>query len=208
MKNNKTVRTPKQMRSKQTTEKILEKALQLFCEKGYYNTTTNEIAKEAQISIGSLYSYFKDKDTIFLEILTRYHEDFLLVFGHINSDENRSVFQNDKKKWLYLLIHELIKRHLSVKSLNRELKALYYIKNDVKAVIDRQNEKIKAAVLELVSEDPDGIKGDNLEVRVLLMVDFISVIVDRIVFGETLTEEDKNIIIIAGVDAIFKALYE
>ena len=68
----KAVRKPRQKRSIETKEKIVSAAYQLFCEKGYYNTTTNEIAQVANVSIGSLYSYFKDKDTIFLEILERF----------------------------------------------------------------------------------------------------------------------------------------
>lgn len=44
-----------------TKEKILGSALALFCKKGYYQTTTNEIAQRAQGSIGIRYSYFQDK---------------------------------------------------------------------------------------------------------------------------------------------------
>lgn len=49
---------------------------------------------------------------------------------------------------------------------------------------------------------------DNLEVTILLMVDFISSMVDRIVFDEELTKDEKERIIHVGVNAIFKVLYE
>jgi Transcriptional regulator len=73
------VRQPVQDRSINKREKILNAALELFCEVGYYKTTTNEIAKRAHVSIGSLYSYFADKDTIFFEVLDRYHHKFELA---------------------------------------------------------------------------------------------------------------------------------
>lgn len=73
-------RIPKQDRSIQNRDKILDAGLKLFSEKGYYDTTTNEIAKVAGVSIGSLYSYFKDKDAIFLNILDKYHRRFLSFF--------------------------------------------------------------------------------------------------------------------------------
>ena len=37
-------RQPRQTRSQATKEKILESAYKLFCERGYYQTTTNHIA--------------------------------------------------------------------------------------------------------------------------------------------------------------------
>ena len=39
----------------------------IFCEKGYYKTNTDEIAKYAGVSIGAPYSYFEDKRQIFIE---------------------------------------------------------------------------------------------------------------------------------------------
>jgi AcrR family transcriptional regulator len=44
-----------------TREHILKTALSLFCDKGYYATSIEEIAKQAQISKGLLYHYFKSK---------------------------------------------------------------------------------------------------------------------------------------------------
>lgn len=203
-----TTRKPQQKRSKLTADKILDTALKLFCEKGYYNTTTNDIAKEAGISIGSLYSYFKDKDTIFQEILESYHQNFLSVFEHIKSDINRSLYERDKKAWLRILLDSLIELHQSVKTLNRELKALYYIKSEVQAVVDMQTEKIRIATLEILSQRPDEIHSDNLEITAILIVDFISSVVDRIVFDDELSGERRLCMIDMGVDAVYKVLYE
>lgn len=203
-----TTRKPQQKRSKLTADKILDTALKLFCEKGYYNTTTNEIAKEAGISIGSLYSYFKDKDTIFQEILESYHQNFLSVFEHIKSDINSSLYERDKKAWLRILLDSLIELHQSVKTLNRELKALYYIKSEVQAVVDMQTEKIRIATLEILSQRPDEIHSDNLEITAILIVDFISSVVDRIVFDDELSDERRLCMIDMGVDAVYKVLYE
>lgn len=202
------LRKPKQARSKQMAEKILETALGLFCDKGYYGTTTNEIARQAQISIGSLYAYYHDKDAIFMEILAQYHQWFLSMFDVINNDENHMIYLENKKKWLYILLDELIKRHMAVKKLNRELNALYYTKSEVRTVIDEQTRKIKGAILQMIQDDPAGISSDHPEITVLLMVDFISTIVDRIVFDEGMTDLEKEYVISAGVDAVFKFVYE
>lgn len=55
---------PKQHRSAQTREQILAAAARVFSEYGYRAGTTNRIAAAADISIGSLYQYFPNKDAI------------------------------------------------------------------------------------------------------------------------------------------------
>ena len=63
--------TPKQARSKQTKENIVQAAIRLFQERGYEKTTSNDIASEAGVSVGSFYVYFADKRQLFLTIFDR-----------------------------------------------------------------------------------------------------------------------------------------
>lgn len=59
------IREPVQKRAIEKKTRIIEAGLRLFCEKGYYNTNTVEIAKAAGVSTGTVYSYFKDKTDIY-----------------------------------------------------------------------------------------------------------------------------------------------
>ena len=43
---------------------IVRAAVKLFSEKGYYTTTIQQIAKQARVSTGLIYQYFRDKDDI------------------------------------------------------------------------------------------------------------------------------------------------
>ncbi|MFD1909576.1 TetR/AcrR family transcriptional regulator [Paenibacillus rhizoplanae] len=52
------IRTPQQERSIRTKEAIIRAAMQLFSDKGFYQTNTKEIAAAAGVSTGSFYSYF------------------------------------------------------------------------------------------------------------------------------------------------------
>ena len=56
------VREPIQKRSIEKKTKIIKAGLDLFYKKGFYNTNTVEIAKIIGVSIGTVYSYFKDKE--------------------------------------------------------------------------------------------------------------------------------------------------
>ncbi len=60
---------PAQSRSRFTVEQILEAATQVFEERGYAGGTTNHIAERAGVSIGSIYQYFPNKDSILTALL-------------------------------------------------------------------------------------------------------------------------------------------
>ncbi|WP_043646317.1 TetR/AcrR family transcriptional regulator, partial [Nocardia thailandica] len=64
-------RRPTQERAIATREHILTTAAALFAERGIANTSTNRIAAAAEISIGTLYRYFEDRDIIVDELLGR-----------------------------------------------------------------------------------------------------------------------------------------
>ena len=66
------VRTPKQHRGIQTKNRIMKAAFQLFAKKGIHGTNSKEFVEKAGVSIGSFYSYFKDKKTLLLEMLEDY----------------------------------------------------------------------------------------------------------------------------------------
>ena len=67
-------RRPQQARSKAVVARILDAGARVLAEMGYTAGTTNRIAAEAGVSIGSLYQYFGDKDAI-VSALVRHHID-------------------------------------------------------------------------------------------------------------------------------------
>ena len=65
---------PVQRRSRLTVDVILEAAARVFADRGYAGATTNHIAERAGVSIGSLYQYFPNKDTILVALHARHME--------------------------------------------------------------------------------------------------------------------------------------
>lgn len=55
----------KEREKKQRKERILEAALRAFQERGFLNVTMSGIAEAAELSIGTLYLYFKNKEDIY-----------------------------------------------------------------------------------------------------------------------------------------------
>ncbi len=67
-------RQPRQVRSQERVNRILNVAEELFASQGYAATTTNAIAARAQVPIGSLYQFFPDKTAILQALAQRYGE--------------------------------------------------------------------------------------------------------------------------------------
>lgn len=55
----------KEREKRQRKELILEGARKLFQERGFLNVTMSDLAESAELSIGTLYLYFKNKDDIY-----------------------------------------------------------------------------------------------------------------------------------------------
>ena len=82
------IRIPKQNRSRERRLRIMETALDLFASKGINKTSSNEIANKAGVSIGTFYSYFENKKTLFLEILKNHLENFVTGVYTLQSDDS------------------------------------------------------------------------------------------------------------------------
>ena len=67
-------RRPQQRRARDTVEAVLDAVIRLLKREGSAAITTNRIAEVAGVSIGSLYQYFPDKQSIFTALHTRHVE--------------------------------------------------------------------------------------------------------------------------------------
>ena len=65
-------KAPRQQRAVETRDRIVDAAARIFGEHGYAHGTTNRIAEEAGISVGSLYQYFPNKDAILVCLAERH----------------------------------------------------------------------------------------------------------------------------------------
>jgi AcrR family transcriptional regulator len=106
----------KSNRRKDPRKDILEAALKVFCEKGYKEASTREIAKRADVSKGLIYFYFKDKQEIYLELASNHLMDFERWIKSVPKDEPLAALENyinsmfqvatKKKKLILLLLKE------------------------------------------------------------------------------------------------------
>jgi AcrR family transcriptional regulator len=83
-------RQPRQARSQERVDRILDIAEQLFISGGYNGTTTNAIAVGAKVSIGSLYQFFPDKAAIVYGLATRYNQQLRQLLIELDPLEGES----------------------------------------------------------------------------------------------------------------------
>lgn len=70
-------RDPVQKRAQETIERILDAAAQLLDNAGYGQLSTNKVAEQAHVSIGSVYRYFDDKSDIIAALRARAEDDIM-----------------------------------------------------------------------------------------------------------------------------------
>jgi AcrR family transcriptional regulator len=59
-------------KGEQTREHILECAEKVFSQKGYYESQVSDISEMAHIAKGTVYQYFKNKETLFVSLIENY----------------------------------------------------------------------------------------------------------------------------------------
>ncbi|AAZ97937.1 Possible Transcriptional Regulator, TetR family [Thiobacillus denitrificans ATCC 25259] len=86
-------RTPAKVPSGEVYERIVDAALRLFTERGYFNTTVPDVARAAQVSVGSIYHHFKDKEDVaralYLDLIARMQQALTEIAGGHASAHDR-----------------------------------------------------------------------------------------------------------------------
>lgn len=80
-------KAPKQARSRATVDAIVEAGAQVLGRRGWAGFTTNEVAEVAGVSIGSLYQYFPNKQSLTEALRRRHFDDVLGVLESAGEGE-------------------------------------------------------------------------------------------------------------------------
>ena len=150
------IRIPTQKRSIKKRNKIIEKGFELICEKGYYNTTTPEIAESAGVSTGIIYQYFSDKKDILIEGIKQYSNS--IMFPMINILENEKIEISNLKNVLNNVIDSFINKHTMSKKAHEELIALSHLDEDVAEIFKNNEFEMSEKIVSL-------LKNNNITVR-------------------------------------------
>lgn len=184
----KNTRIPRQERGISTRNKIIEAAMAMFSEKGYYTTNSKEIAKAADVSIGSFYSYFQDKKVLFIEVLKLYFSKFNEVLdGRLSSiaiNENQG-----KEYFIREIITGILSAHNVFTQFHNELVIMQFSDNEVKKLIEEEEIKNIKSVRSFLMANKDIIKIKDSEAAAVIINRTVHSVVDVIIFSKPLEEE-------------------
>lgn len=164
------------MKQEDTTQRILDKALELFSAQGYDSVSVGEIAKAVGIKAPSLYNHFPSKQAIFDAIVkstaTQYEADTDKIHIHVqNVQRNIPVFTEITEDALFEKVRQIFEYSLHNDTISRfrrmmtieqfrspELAALYS-KRYVERILHYHAGIFRALIAagEIAAEDPDAL---------------------------------------------------
>ena len=171
------IREPKQKRAIEKKEKIVEAGFQLICQNGYYNTNTAEIAKEAGVSTGIVYQYFKDKHDIFMEGLEKYGDEIFFPMLKLNSKSfNVSSFDDS----LQSMIQAYIKDHKLSQTAHEEITSMVHSDSDVADYFYRRELWLTETIKNILLENH--FQEEHLNEKVHVMIGLIDQLCHEVAF--------------------------
>ncbi|MCM2980386.1 TetR/AcrR family transcriptional regulator [Niallia circulans] len=106
-------------RSEQKKEDIYQAALKLFSHNGFSKTTIKDIAVEAGVSFGTVFTYYENKETLFTECVNRP----LQLFKEIINETKNELTDLTEEKLKYI-----IRKHLNLfMESEKELRIVQYV---------------------------------------------------------------------------------
>jgi AcrR family transcriptional regulator len=79
--------SPRQARSAKTLDLLLDSAERLYHERGVVETSTVDIAADAQVSVGRLYYWFPDKDAVTEAVMQRSEDRFRTLLAGVMAED-------------------------------------------------------------------------------------------------------------------------
>lgn len=153
--NNERTRMTREDRKKQ----ILERAINVFVDKGYNGATTLEIAKAADISEVTLFRYFSSKKDIFIESI----EPIVVTTLKESITASKDLTPREKLEFIFTERIRLISR-------NRGVMKLLLMESQINPELDNLNyiEKISLLLKETIKDLGIPIEDDEFIMRFLM----------------------------------------
>jgi AcrR family transcriptional regulator len=182
------VREPVQQRGKEKKARIITAARKLMNTSDYEAVTTNRIAGEAGVSVGTFYAYFKDKRDVFLEVISQYSED---VFGemidNIQEMKQRPVSLEEVVRRLILVAK---KRHDHEKGLHKQMLVQSIRDPEIQKLALMEEGRADSLIREIFDQYTDQIDVKNVDAAIFLVSTCVEEIIHHLIlYGSDIPEE-------------------
>ena len=195
------IREPKQQRAIMKKEKIIKAGFDLICENGYYNTNTAEIAKEAGVSTGIVYQYFKDKYDILIEGLEKYGND---IFFPMLKTKDVKFDKKDFDKLLKQMINHYINNHKVSNVAHEEIMSMVHSDKRVANYYYKRELEMTNFLKEILLNN--NFKNDNLYEKVHIMLGLIDNLCHEVTYHkhDNMNYDIMTNLVIENIKNLFK----
>jgi AcrR family transcriptional regulator len=139
---------PLQARSQRTVDAVLKAAAQVFSRRGYAGATTNHIAEQAGVSIGSLYEYFPSKDALLVALVDQHMREGEAVLARAAAEVGARPVSLDAA--IRRLVHAMVELHTRDRNLHRVLFEEAPLPRELRKLLDdvetRTTDRIEALI--------------------------------------------------------------
>ena len=199
------IRVPKQKRSIETRNRILDAAKHLFATKGFHGTNSKDIAAEAGVSIGSFYSYFKNKKTLFIEVFREFESNRILQIltsqapaPDVEHANKREVVQN--------IIQSIAAAHDESTSFHREVLAMHYADPEVEADYNQMQASFFKHFSDYLNQIKHKLRVEDIEAASVVVCMAVESIIHALKAFETHLPEDR--VVSALSEMVYRYLFK
>jgi AcrR family transcriptional regulator len=170
--------------------KIIKTTISMIERNGYNNITTNHIAKQAKVSIGTLYYHFKNgKPDIIKEIINRGYNEFL------NESNLNSLTADNLPLFLKSFLSKYLEQHREHESLIIALETAFISNRKIFQDFEyiRSELKLVPLISNLLKQLGYPNKGNLDEISKFILYLIDSIIHHQIIHGEYLLKNEELI---------------
>lgn len=180
---------PKQARSREMVEVVLEAAARVFVREGYARATTNRIADAAGISVGSLYQYFRGKDAIAVALLRRYRQRVLETVARYLDELDEASLE--------VRVRELMRAMLEADGLDSGLHRVlieHVLRTSAAAEMKGFELRLEEVIVEKLRTSREKIRTTDLELAAFLLVRVVMAVTHAAVVDRPELAHDPRVV--------------
>ena len=196
-------RNPTQKRSMEKKQRIKDAAFELMAKNGYHNTSSNEIAKKAEVSIGTFYSYFKDKKELYKELVG---DIYSYVMYSTGSQMDEIPEDMDPRELTELIIGNLLKSHYYKKDFQKEIASLSCQSEEFRMIEDQYKRHVPDFFLSIIKDADMSLRKKDMELSAHIVLTVVESVIHETVFNGDGSNDDKVVKELS--DLVLRYLYE
>lgn len=150
-----------QARSRATVDALIEATARILVREGFDRASTNRIAEEAGVSIGSLYQYYPSKEALVAAVIDRHQQELMQVVRNALAEVSALPLEEGVRRLIAVAIdahrvnpklHRVLAEQIprtgrlkNVEAFNRETYALF------RSYLESRPDEVRAADLDLAA---------------------------------------------------------